>query len=99
MPKANTITAKQVMELVRQQGYTCALSGRTLTPETASLDHIAPLANGGAHALENVWVVDHQVNTAKGTLSVDDFVAVCRDVVRYQDQLHAGAPCAPEQEA
>lgn len=74
------------MDLVRRQHFKCAISGRTLTPETASLDHIVPLAAGGGHAIENVWVVDHQVNTAKGTLSFEEFVAMCRDVVAHQDR-------------
>jgi 5-methylcytosine-specific restriction endonuclease McrA len=78
------ITAKQVLELVKRQRFRCAISGRELTPETASLDHIIPLARGGRHAIENVWVVDHQVNSAKGTLPPDEFVALCRDVVAYQ---------------
>lgn len=78
------ITAKQVLELVKRQRFRCAISGRELTPETASLDHIVPLARGGPHAIENVWVVDHQVNSAKGTLSLDEFVALCRDVVAHQ---------------
>lgn len=78
------VTAKQILELVRQQGYRCAISGRELTPETASIDHIVPLANGGAHDLSNVWIVHHQVNTAKGTLSMEQFVELCRDVATHQ---------------
>lgn len=84
MPRAAAITAKQVLDLVEKQGYRCALSGRELTPETASLDHIVPLSRDGEHALGNLWVVDHQVNAAKGTLTVDEFVAMCKDVVENQ---------------
>lgn len=80
------ITAKQVLELVRQQGFRCAISGRALTPETASLDHVVPLARGGPHAIDNVWVVDHEVNTAKGTLPLEGFIAMCRDVVKHQGE-------------
>ncbi len=87
MPNGKNITAKQVMGLVHKQSFLCAISGRTLTPETASLDHIVALGRGGQHAIDNVWVVDHQVNTAKGTLSLDEFIEVCRDVVRWQDQI------------
>lgn len=87
MAEKKNITAKQVFELVRAQGFRCALSGRELTPETASLDHIVPLAQGGEHSMNNVWCVDHRINLAKGTLSVDEFVAMCRDVVSHQEAL------------
>jgi len=39
---------------------------------------------GGCRAIENVWVLDHQVDSAKGTLSLDEFVALCRHVVAHQ---------------
>ena len=68
-------------------GYRCAISGRELTPETATLDHIIPIARGGKHCIENVWVVHAQVNAAKGTMTVEEFLAVCHDVVKYQTQM------------
>ena len=97
MSERGRITAKQVFELVKQQRFRCAISGRTLAPETASLDHIVPLAHEGAHALENVWIVDHQVNTAKGTLTLEQFVAICRDVVEYQESKHQGSGDEPSE--
>jgi len=87
MAKKKTITAKQVLELVKQQGYRCPISNRELTPETASLDHIVPLGRGGDHDISNVWIVHHEVNSAKGTLTLEEFVAMCRDIVRHQDGL------------
>lgn len=86
MAQAATVTAKMIMQLVEQQGYRCALSGRTLTPETASLDHVVPLARGGEHGIENLWVVDQQINSAKGTMTVEEFQSMCRDVASYQGQ-------------
>ncbi len=86
MSKPATVTAKQILELIQNQGYRCALSGRVLTPETASLDHIVPLSRGGEHALANIWAVDFQVNNAKGTLTVEEFVALCQEVTAFQDK-------------
>ena len=80
MRQAATVTAKMIFELIERQNYQCALSGRQLTPESASLDHIVPLSRGGQHDLSNLWIVDHQVNSAKGTLTVEEFVALCREV-------------------
>lgn len=83
MPTPATVTAKMIMELIERQQFCCALSGRQLTPETASLDHIVPLSRGGTHDLNNLWIVDHKVNAAKGTLTVEEFVSLCRDVAAY----------------
>ena len=87
MAKPATVTARMIMKLVEQQNFRCAISGRELTPESASLDHIVPLGRGGEHGIENVWVVDHRVNSAKGTMLCDEFVDMCRDVVEYQKTI------------
>ena len=90
MADRKSITATQVLDLVQSQDYVCAISGRTLTPETASIDHIVPLGRGGEHAIENVWVVDHQVNLAKGTMTVEEFVSMREEVVAYQNTHRGG---------
>ena len=90
MARRKTITATQVLDLVERQNCTCALSGRKLTPETASMDHIVPLGRDGDHTIENIWIVDHQVNLAKRTLSVEEFVSMCREVAAYWDGKKPG---------
>jgi hypothetical protein len=84
--KPDTIKASDIMRMVEAQGYRCALSGRELTPETASMDHKVAVSKGGGHALVNLWVVDHLVNIAKGSMSTEDFICMCRDVVAWQDK-------------
>lgn len=79
------VSAKRILAILKDQNYRCAISGRPLTPETASLDHRIPLAAGGLHNIDNVWVVHHQINTAKGTLTIEEFVTMCRDVVTHQE--------------
>ncbi len=78
------ITAKQILQLVEAQAYKCAISGRDLTPETASLDHITPIGRGGEHVLENLWIVDRQVNAAKGSMTNEEFFALCEQVADAQ---------------
>ncbi len=87
MPQPATVTAKMILALLEKQGYRCAISGRQLSPESASLDHIVPLSRGGEHGIGNVWIVDHVVNTAKGTLTVEEFVSMCRDITNHQTSL------------
>ena len=91
MTNSSKVTSGEIMAQIRKQAFLCGLSGRTLTPDNASIDHIHPLGRGGSHELANIWIVDQQVNTAKGTLTLDDFVSLCRDVARYQDAIEAEA--------
>lgn len=84
MPKNPPVTAKQILRMIQNQNHRCAISGRELTPETASLDHIYPLSRGGTHDVSNLCVVEHLVNSAKGTMTIDEFIAMCCDVADYQ---------------
>lgn len=79
--KPGAVTASAVLSLVESQGHRCALSGRNLKPETASLDHKLPLSRGGEHCIANAQVVHEQVQRAKGNMTDDEFLALCRDVV------------------
>ena len=83
-PRGQTrVTAKRLLELLKRQDYRCALSGVELTPETASADHIVPVQRGGTHSLENIQIVDHKANVAKSTMTMEEFVALCRRVVEW----------------
>lgn len=77
------VNVGNVMRLLEWQDYRCALSGRPLTPETASLDHIVPVRDGGRHTIENVQVLHKEVNRAKSTLAHEQFVQLCREVVDH----------------
>lgn len=88
MAKTATVTTTMIMQMIEQQEFKCSLSDRTLTPESASLDHIVPLARNGTHDISNLCVVDQQINAAKGTMTVDEFVTMCCDVVACQDRKH-----------
>lgn len=84
-------TAAQLRELVKKQEYRCALTGRGLKPETASCDHRIPISNGGTHDIANIQILHRDVNRAKGTMSHDDFVAMCCEVAEWtQRSGHVG---------
>lgn len=89
--KPEAIKASDLRRLLESQGYSCALTGELLTPETATLDHIVPLARGGDHALENLWVLHARVNTAKGTMLVEEFLEMCRQAVGLADRKASGS--------
>lgn len=75
------VKQSDLMNLVDSQQYRCALSGIELTPETAALDHITPVASGGKHAIDNLQWLNCEVNRMKGMLSVEVFIDICRRVV------------------
>lgn len=79
------VNKKRVLEILERQGRCCALTGRTLTPQTASIDHITPLANGGSHTIGNIQILHKDVNAAKGSMSQEEFIEMCREVARFLD--------------
>jgi 5-methylcytosine-specific restriction endonuclease McrA len=83
------VTLKQLRRLLDGQGKCCAYTGDALTPETASLDHIVPLGRNGDHAITNLAIVRLDVNAAKGTMTYDEFLAMCRRVVAHADRSKA----------
>lgn len=79
------VTQTQLMELLEQQDFKCALSGIQLTPKSAALDHITPVADNGTHDISNLQWLNHNVNRMKGRMSQQAFVEVCRQVARIAD--------------
>lgn len=89
----NNLNQRTLRELIKRQEYRCALSGLELTPEATALDHKLPVSRGGSHDLDNVWLVHTDVNRAKGTLTVEEFVAMCERVVaHYRGYAPASRP-------
>jgi len=43
------------------------------------------MRRGGQHAIENTQVLHKDVNRAKGSLSNEEFLAMCREVVQWTD--------------
>ena len=92
-PKRTTeqsATSSELMAMLKRQKHRCALSGAKLKPETAQLDHIEPLAEGGTNNIENLQWLDGQVNKAKGTMSQADFVRMCVMVAEHSGKLPPG---------
>ena len=71
---------KMLWEKLNDQKFCCALSGVRMTPDTAVLDHILPRSKGGSDDLDNLQWVTKQINDAKGTMTQDEFIGMCRSV-------------------
>lgn len=79
------VTKKSIRKLYDDQLGLCALTGDTLTPENASLDHVMPISRGGTHTIDNAQMVIHEVNRMKGSLTNDELIELCRKIVFHAD--------------
>jgi 5-methylcytosine-specific restriction endonuclease McrA len=76
---------EELRQLIERQGYRCALTGIDLEPETAELDHVVPVSDGGNHSITNLQVLHKAVNRMKGAMSNDEFVRWCKMVAGSND--------------
>ena len=77
------VDLKQMLE---SQGYKCVYTGRRLEiGGNASIDHKIPRSRGGEDVIENLQWVDWQVNRAKTDMTHDEFIVMCRLIVRRAD--------------
>jgi 5-methylcytosine-specific restriction endonuclease McrA len=79
-------TRSELKALLVFQQYCCSLSGLPLTPETAELDHITSLRDGGNHTVENLQWLHRDVNRMKTTMKQSRFVAMCRLIASSQNE-------------
>jgi len=92
---AGPVSTDNVLRLLEHQRYRCVLTGRALTPETASIDHILPIRLGGNHTIENTQVLHKDVNRAKGSMTSEEFVGLCREVARWSETVEAREEMRP----
>ena len=83
MRPSGPVSTENVLRLLESQQYRCALTGRDLTPETAALDHIVPIRCDGQHAIENTPVLHEDVNRAKGSLTNEELIQMCHEVIDH----------------
>lgn len=94
--ESDKITKAGVMRLLERQKYRCLLTGWELTPHNSSLDHRLPVSRGGTHTLSNAQALHEDVNRAKGTLTNEEFIELCRAVVLHSDQKQRSQPSSKE---
>ena len=85
--EAKVASQNELRELIARQQYCCALTGLSLCPEDAQLDHVVAIANGGDNSIGNMQVVHKTINAMKGTLSNREFITWCRMVATRADIL------------
>lgn len=106
--KANTafdLDTDFLYELLRTQQFRCALTGMELsfdkgTPMVLSLDKLVPKFG---YVRNNVRWVTWAANRAKGDLTMEEFITMCRSIVRCNDYpemeyIQAGGSAFPSNE-
>lgn len=80
--KKRKVTSSTLMEMLHSQGFKCNLTGQPLSPANMTLDHIVPLSRGGVHDISNAQIILDVVNKAKGTMTNEEFIALCHQVAK-----------------
>ena len=62
----------------------CVLCGRKIVYDDMTLDHITPLAMGGADSVENLQCTCEACNLFKGSVLPDDFMKRITEIFMYQ---------------
>lgn len=82
-PQEKPPTAASQRAKLAANGFRCALSGISLTPELMSIEHLQPLSRGGKHVDVNVVIVHKIINRMKGELTLQEFIDWCRLVSEH----------------
>lgn len=75
------LTAFDIWKLAKRQKLICPLTGRRLTSDNISVDHIKHKKEGGKSIIENSRLVVKEANLARHIMSDADFLIMCQDVV------------------
>jgi 5-methylcytosine-specific restriction endonuclease McrA len=58
------------LEIYERDDWTCHICGEKVTPESASIDHLIPISQGGAHTRRNVATAHRGCNSRRHVKSI-----------------------------
>jgi len=85
---SSNFTAKDVINKIGEEPI-CYLTGRKIDlnkTKEYSLDHIIPTILGGTNDLSNLGICCTEANHAKAGLSLEDFYALCEEILAWRDK-------------
>lgn len=71
----------KLLSLLKRQKFRCPYTGRKLTPQTTDVVFHVPLSRGGPNDPENIRLVHRDAAEAKGGMTFEELVSLCRDVM------------------
>ena len=77
------VTGFDLFKIAKKQKLICAISGRKLTKENISPDHIHPKCKGGQSVPENIQLVTRQANILKHSMNLLEVISLCQDIINY----------------
>lgn len=83
---STTVTAFDLWKIAKQQKLICPISGHRLTNQNMSPDHIIHRVNGGKTIPSNIRIVTIAVNTARNSMSDNELIKLCQDIVNHQNK-------------
>lgn len=81
-----TIDPIDLWKIAKRQRLICPLTGRKLTNENISLDHILSIKKGGKNSIDNFQLVDYHANLAKFTLTKEELIKLCQDIIYHNSK-------------
>ena len=97
--KYDCASARELERLFHEQGGLCALTGDPLSYEeytdNARCDHKVPVSRGGKSMKDDLQWVTANVNAAKGQMTNEEFVKMCRKVVAHADGVVSSEDVRP----
>lgn len=84
-PEDRDFTLKDVKEKFSGR-WICYLTGTPIDPgrtDEYALDHVIPKSRGGKSNLENMGLLRRDVNEAKSSKTVAEFLQLCKEVLEY----------------
>ena len=83
--KQTTPTVKELETWLNRDAYICYYSGITLSLNDLTVDHKFPLTRGGTNELDNLCICSNHMNTAKGTMTSEEFMDLLLLVKKWED--------------
>jgi hypothetical protein len=86
-PRQSLISKEEAWKIINDQGWRCALTGELMVkagPRSFKQPSPDRIDNNRHHVSGNVRYVTMEVNLAKGNMSDEEFIALCREVVAFR---------------